>query len=106
MCGDHSIAKAADDSTLQSSASGADTGSGNALFFEPGVGKKCFASCSCCAVDCYAKNKIKIIRVNRTILEKEAQTRTLKATRPTRMPAMKKIKAMKSQMTPHTFVEF
>ena len=57
MCGDHSIAIAADDSTLQSSASGADTGSGNALFFEPGVGKKCFASCSCCAVDCYAKKK-------------------------------------------------
>ena len=52
------------------------------------------------------KNKKTITRVNRTILEKEAQTRTLKATRPTRMPAMKKMKAMKSQMTPHTFVEF
>jgi hypothetical protein len=50
---DHSNARAADDSTLKSSASGADAGSGSASF-EPGVGKKCFASSFCCAVDSYA----------------------------------------------------
>jgi hypothetical protein len=58
---DHSNARAADDSTLKSSASGADAGSGSAPF-EPGVGKKCFASSFCCAADSYAKKHMSIVQ--------------------------------------------
>lgn len=95
---DHSIARAADDSTLKSSASGADSGSGSALF-EPGVGKKCFASSFCCAVVSYAKSTCQFCGL------RSSGKRTLNATRPTRMPATKKQKAMRSQMTPHTFAK-
>ena len=52
---DHSNARPADDSTPTSKASGAATGSARAPL-EPGVGKKCFASSACWALDSYTSN--------------------------------------------------
>jgi hypothetical protein len=46
--------------------------------FEPGTGRKCFASSFCCSADC------------------------LNATKPTISPAAKKMRAMMSQSTPQT----
>ena len=60
------------------------------------MGKKCFASSACWALDSYTSNGFSQ-RYGRDV-----KRRTLNAMMPMKTPRMKKRKAMMSQMTPHT----